>query len=149
MYNSTHPIWYLNFAMLVEFYLWVNIFQYQHVLAELRHQWRCQATTNQNLGNLGPKTGRTIWDPAHMLGSYSAQKGKNKTPWIQINNYSYFYLGITQALFIMQSVCNQPKMAPFYFPRELLKLQAGLKLAYFGRVKQLFSCYSYLWCVFA
>ena len=78
--NSTHPIWYLNFAMLVGFYLWVHIFQYQRVLIELRHQWRYQATTNQNLGNLGPKTG--IWDPAHMLGSYSAQKGKDKTPWI-------------------------------------------------------------------
>ena len=78
MYNSTHPIWYLNFAMLVEFYLWVNIFQYQHVLAELRHQWRCQATTNQNLGNLGPKTGRTIWDgsSAHVRKLLSTKRQK-------------------------------------------------------------------------
>ena len=56
MYNSTHPIWYLNFAMLlVEFYLWVNnIFQYQHVLTELRHQWMmCQS------GYHKPKSGQS------------------------------------------------------------------------------------------
>ena len=42
---------------------------------------------NQNLGNLWPEAG--IWyicDPPSMLGSYSEQRGKNRTPLIQINN---------------------------------------------------------------